>query len=308
MKAKVCLLLLTALYIAKLSFAEIPINTDAVRKSVVFILLPPDQVGVSEVGTGFLIAVPLKSDPGLSRIFLVTARHVVEPQWACSPRPNPLVAALRFNKKNFNADKDENGIDVEALSLVENGKKTWFSHPDERVDLAVFPIIPKVVQDFDHIAIKYSEVGTPEEIKAAVTVGADIMSAGLVPELVDAKRNYPSFQFGKISFIPDTPTHFPCATQPSRTAYLWYAAANFSPGNSGSPVFYVPEGNSVMGFNNQRPMIIGVVSTTILAKNISGLVPIRYLEEILSQNFPDLDLSRVKQKVPDPQPTVTPKP
>ncbi len=303
------LILCVIMWIASVATATIPINTETVRKSVVFIILPTNQAGVSEVGTGFLIFVPLKSNPDVGRIFLVTARHVIDPQWACSPVSAPQVAFLRVNKKNFNPDKDENGTDSGPLPLLENGKKTWFSHPDDRVDLAVFPIAPALVSDFDQIAINYRDFGTSEEIKNIVTVGADIISAGLVPELIGEKRNYPAFQFGRISFIPDTPLRFPCATQPFRTAFLWYAAATFSPGNSGSPVFYVPEGNNVMSFGGQRPMVIGVVSTTILTKNVSGLVPIRYLDEILSESFPDLDLSRTKKPEPQPTPaTSTPKP
>ncbi len=78
-----------------------------------------------EVGTGFLVAIPLTSDPSKAYFLLATARHIVDPQWACAGVTNPTLLYARLNKKTYDPQRDESGIDFVKVTLVNNGSPTW---------------------------------------------------------------------------------------------------------------------------------------------------------------------------------------
>jgi hypothetical protein len=61
------------------------------------------------LGTGFIVLVPVASNPGRVYKLLVTARHMVDPQWAGCPVAAPTKIFLRVNKKNFDPSKNEVG-------------------------------------------------------------------------------------------------------------------------------------------------------------------------------------------------------
>jgi len=275
------------------STAVMPFNADTVSRSVVYIFGPPDPAGNVHVATGFLLVIPLASDPDRGPVFLITARHVVDPRWACAPEPNPTYVNIRLNKKQFRPEAGENGTNVLTLPLIDyKGNRLWLAHTNPSVDLAVIRVDPRVVEDYEHVALPYSQIATRDEIVRDVVVGADIATAGLIPELVDEKRNYPLFKFGKISSLPAEPVRVPCMTNPTtrRTESLWYAATNAVPGNSGSPVIFVPDFLNI-GVS-RRAMVIGLLSTSDLGADVAGIVPVEYLDEIFRASFADLDLTR----------------
>ena len=49
---------------------------------------------------------------------LVTARHLVDPVWACKAPQNPTALYARVNKKVFDPTKDASGVEFIRLSLV----------------------------------------------------------------------------------------------------------------------------------------------------------------------------------------------
>jgi len=285
------------------TFAVMPFNADVMTKSVVYIFGPPDASGKMRVGTGFLLFVPLKSDASRGAVFLVTARHILDPQWACFTDPNPAVVNIRVNKKNFQPDSDVSGTELLPLPLVDaSGRPLWYAHSSGSVDLAVIPVNPMIVEQFEHVAINYSEIATADEIKRDVVIGADIASTGLVPELVEDKRNYPVFKFGKISFMPPEAVRVPCPSRPltHHTEFLWWVATNAVPGNSGSPVIFVPDFLNI-GIA-RRAMVIGVLSTSDVGADVAGVVPVEYLNDIFKENLSYLDLARGERAKPAPPP------
>src|SRR5664279_2049923 len=96
--------------------ANLPINLESVGKSIVFLFNEHNE----PVGTGFIIAVPFKGDTGQGVLAVVTARHVVDPEWAGCPAANPTVLAARVNKKDFVPGVGESGTDSVPLVLVQN--------------------------------------------------------------------------------------------------------------------------------------------------------------------------------------------
>jgi hypothetical protein len=67
--------------------SSMPFNVGIVKKSVVFLYYPKGES--LEVGTGFLVEIPSKVGPTQSRIAVITARHIVDPQWAGCSWKNP---------------------------------------------------------------------------------------------------------------------------------------------------------------------------------------------------------------------------
>ena len=186
MKRATLSLLLCGL-IASIGSAQslIPINTEVVKRAVVF-LYGADATGKAdaskELATGFLVEIPLKSDATKSYMALVTARHVVDPVWACTAAQNPTVIYARVNRKP-SATPQNSDIEFIRLPLVESSNKpVWAKNASDAVDAAVVPIDGTTFLANDVAAIKVAEFGTPEEIKT-VGIGSDIVSAGLVPGL-----------------------------------------------------------------------------------------------------------------------------
>lgn len=273
----------------------LPINTDVVSKSVVFLY---DTAHSSEA-TGFFVGIPIKAQPGMIKLAIVTARHVVDPQWAGCSTPNPQQIFARLNVKDYRPGQNKPGTAVGNVILIVNGKNNWFTSDDNSVDAAVIPIDqPALVMANDVAYINLSDFGTEDEIKKwSIGTGAGIISAGLVPALANAPRNYPAFKFGRVSNVLDEPLQESRCGAGSRvtSTWTWLIAGNFVGGNSGSPIFLLPLDFTLGGgltYQGPRPMLLGLLSATIGGADLAEMVPVEYLFQIIAKNYPDADLYR----------------
>jgi len=284
----------------------IPINTDVVKKAVVFLYATtsagqPDTS--KELATGFLIEIPKKNDPSQSYVALVTARHVVDPMWACVGTEIPKLIYARVNRKQYDASRDASGVEFLPIPLVVDGKAVWTKHSTDTVDAVLVPVAASKFLENDIAVIKVREFGTSTEIKG-VGIGDEIISAGLVPGLSGKKRNYPFFKFGRVSNIPDEQGFIPCHGDTKPLEY-WYIAATLIGGNSGSPIFFLPPGNAVISFARSttptRTFLLGLQSMSLQAGEIAGMTPVERIFEIIeSLKLPDADLFR--GPLPNPPP------
>jgi hypothetical protein len=276
--------------------ATININVDAVQKSVVFLYAADAQGEVDEnrpIGTGFLVGIPLKSDPKRSYAVLVTARHMVDPTWAKCPITNPDIIYMRLNKRTYTPGSTDVGFGFVPIQLTDQGNPTWRHHSDEDIDAAVIPLPKDLGRDFDLVLIPVEFFPTDSEL-ASQSIGDPVMSAGLMPALPGIRRNYPMFKFGQISNIPSEDVETRCTPQqPTFLVKVWLIAANLVPGNSGSPIFHVPLGGSGVTIGGTRPMLLGVQSMSFAGADIAGMTPINFVYEILQGlPLPDADLHR----------------
>ena len=283
---------------------SLPNNTELIKKSVVFIYeaRSPTEAG-RLLGTGFIVGIPLKSDPTRTRIVLVTARHSVDPQWAGCNANNPEAVFIRVNKKDYDPERDQIGVDYLYLSLTTQGKRKWFFHTDDKVDVAVIVLDGPELFKRDVNYIPFRDFGTNAEIKDHnVGIGDSIVSAGVVGALAGANRNYPAFKFGKISSIPSEPVQVRCCPAPRCQPVhrrMWFLAANFVRGNSGSPVFLLPIEFKVgpgLKYVGPRPVLLGMISSTIGGADLGGMVPVEYIYEVFKERLADVDLYRGKKK------------
>jgi hypothetical protein len=284
--------------------ASININVKAVEKTVVF-LYSSDVTGAVDttkpIGTGFLVGVPLKSNPDQARIVLVTARHMIDPVWAhCAGQRNPTVIYARVNKKPDSSQPSSDGVKFVQIPLTADGKPTWIHPTDDAVDAAINPF--PLTDDIDIEAVPVALFPTPEET-ARLSIGDAVMSAGLLPSLAGNNRNYPIFKFGYISNVPSENIKTHCTAQAEFDVKVWLIAANLVPGNSGSPIFHVPLGGSGLVIGETRPMLLGVQSISFLGADVAGMTPIQFVYEMLQQQqFPEDNLRRgLEPPVPLPK-------
>jgi hypothetical protein len=273
------------------------INTQFLKKTIVY-LYRGDTVGHPDpglpLGTGFLVQVPLLSNPNLSFLVLVTARHMIDPAWNHCPDSQPQVIYARYNKKVYDPAKDESGIDYFRLDLYENGNPRWSRPNEEDADVAVVLLKGKLIQDkSDAEGIPISDFATDDEAKQKTTTDP-VLSVGLLPAYPGVKRNYPAWKFGQISDKPEEPVPVPCVKDGATTLMrLWFMSINLVPGNSGSPIFYAPEGSNGVSFGGGRPFLMGLQSASFLGADISGMTPVQYIfEAIQNLKLQDADLYR----------------
>lgn len=277
-----------------------PVNYDVIRKSVVFIYARGADGQTQPDGTAFILAFPLKSKPNRGYAILVTARHMVDASWTgCPDVPAQLVA--RFNKKDFHEDDPtSNGTvdyDLPSYSAAYNGPRwqNWVVPADDSADVAFTVLNAGQLEAIgaDVSPIGLGELATPDETKLMNT-GSQVMSAGLIPAFSGVRRNYPVFKFGYISSRPDEKiTMKDCPNGTARQETAWTIAASLVPGNSGSPVLYVPVSFGGVGFGGYgRASLIGVQSSAIVGWDVAGMTPIQFLIDSLKiADIPDADLS-----------------
>ncbi len=307
--ARTLVTVFVVLFPSVLAFGAININTEAVQKSVVFLYAGQPDGGVNKnaaLGTGFLISVPLLSDPKRSYVMLVTARHVLDPSWAkCPVLSNPSVIYMRLNKKDYSPSSTEVGFDFVPIPLIERGQQKWLHLPAEDIDAAVVPLPIDLSDRFDLAEISLENFPTDKELEAQ-SIGDQVMSAGLMPALPGIKRNYPIFKFGQISNIPKEDIETRCVPQPQQPTFfvkVWLIAANLISGNSGSPIYHVPFGGNGISIGGTRPMLLGVQSISFGGADVAGMTPINFVYEIIEKMaLPDADLRRG----PKPAPTAPP--
>jgi hypothetical protein len=303
MKAKVVFatfVVSISLILERAVFAIVTIDTEIVKKAVVFIYPSDDKGEVDkskQLGTGFLVGIPSKADPKISYVFLVTARHIVDPVWAGCATINPNRLYIRVNRAGFDPTANESGVRYFPIDLAQQGKRTWFGSMDEHVDAAVLNVpdeLAKRQEEYEAKYISYDQFGKPEEIKK-LGVGSDVASAGLVPGLQGVRRNYPIFKFGKIANIPDEMATFKCTKDSYTTPVrVWWLAMNQVGGNSGAPIFFTPlfPPGGFITSGEPRAMIIGLQSLAVDGGDIAGMTEAKYIIQIIGEHVDsDADLT-----------------
>jgi hypothetical protein len=256
------------------------IDVRRVQKSVIFLYAANGAGEVDKtkpLGTGFIVEYPAKDGVGKTRRAIVTARHIVDPEWAKCGTGNPSEIFARSNRD------PEHGGSVGFFSVPLNREdRPWLRSSNDGVDVAVVPMDHIDTSQFDLASIKISEFPTKAEEKA-LDIGDQIVSAGLLPDLPGVMRNYPIFKFGRISSIPAEPIETQCnARSPKVFLNLWLIAVNLVSGNSGAPIFYMPSTTESSLPGNTRTVLLGVQSISFFGVGIAGMMPIKYVSEILA--------------------------
>lgn len=194
------------------------------------------------VGTGFFLALDYGDRTAAGgptyRLFMVTNRHVLE------GRDDLLI---RVNKHGGAAQRFQ-------LPLRGAEGRTWATHPDENVDIAVVLINARVLgeQGIDFNYFRPSDiayVATMQEL--SIGPGEELFVLGFPMGISGVERNYVVARSGMIARFDD---------EILATSRGFLIDASIFPGNSGGPVIVKPTSESLAGASPiGRAYLIGAV-------------------------------------------------
>jgi hypothetical protein len=249
----------------------------------------------SPVGTGFLVRIPHLHDDKATLV-LVTARHMFDPEWAhCPGKRNPTVLYARVNSIPGSAEN----VRYIRLTLSDGGRPAWFKHRRDDIDAAVilFPATDEDLTKSDFRFLPAWRLPTKEEL-GKLSIGDDIVSAGMLIDLRRTTKNYPVFKFGKVSNILGEDIAIGCGG-PVFNIEAWLIAVNLVPGNSGSPIFYYPpfgENADVRSSGLDRLVLLGIQSASVVTSDVAYMTPATYVFDIIEDmKLRDADLYRGKK-------------
>lgn len=263
-------------------------------KKVVAFIFTLDKAGKPVAqGTGFFVGMENPQNPNQFRVYIVTAKHVLQTNDRKSWLPSVFV---RLNKK-------DSGSDMLRLDIVADGaEKNIFVHEDTTVDIAVVPALPDQAK-YDFKFLPDELLTTKEDYqKLNISEGSEVFFTGLFFPYIGEQRNYPIVRFGRVALVTDEKVNFGGVK-----TELYLMEANAYAGNSGAPVFFYlgadrQPGSIIIGdpvlklagiisgrFNDVVPVqITQTEAVPIVAPNlgIAGVVPAYKLHEILfSEEF-----------------------
>lgn len=266
-------------------------NLDIIRNAVVYLHVYDDKNQLKEVGTGFLLLVPSKSNPRMGYELLVTARHMVDPVWMGCENTTQSVSIV-FNTKDYDPAKDTTGV-LERRLVAGPGGTIWTYPEDNSADAAVTVLDGQSMSALalSNEPLRVSELATEDEL-LHVNSGDPVVSAGLLDGASGIKRNQPIFKFGNVSSIPQEKIGVSCCPScTSKPLIEWMIAASLVPGNSGSLIYYMPNGLLDAGTYNKRPFLMGVQSSSFIGSDVAGMTPARFImQAVLKLKLQDADL------------------
>jgi len=155
---------------------------------------------------------------------LVTAKHVFY-----NPIENWNPSSIRIRFSWFDEKPVDKYLGVELL-LKENKNKLWYSHPNNNVDLACLPfLIPDNVDVGKSLStLAYKDISSND----AIYEGSQILVLGYPGNIGKEFHSKALVRFGIISWVP------PLISYDNKILI----DCNVYPGNSGGPVFKMPNG------------------------------------------------------------------
>ena len=279
------------------------VPASALRKTIGFLRVEFTKNGTpwNAYGTGFFV---LLEDKRLGEnrgfIYLVTNRHVVEPQENGEKYP----VGRTFLKLNFK--QAQQGLESKEDIIPIGGNIHWYFSKDDSVDLAVMPLGVNDTIDFE--AFPVSLFATKEVIEQSqINEGDSVLYTGYFSDFPSLRRVQPIVREGFIAMLPneliETTLH-----KPGR---VYLADIHVFEGNSGGPLFVNIAGyrNGSMTVGGFPYRLLGVVSgyftedthfkltvaTTLEGKfqgnsGIAMVVPADELKQLLE--LPELQIQR----------------
>lgn len=242
--------------------------------------------------TAFVLSVPDRTHKRFVR-FLVTARHVVDPEWAHCAAKNPASIEIRLNKRS-------GGVGYETIPLGAGSARRFVTPDDGTSDLAVILLDRLLIPNLDaykFIDLPFRLLPTEAELQTMRT-DQKVMTAGLPARLPLEFRTYPISDTGVLSKMPAQPVEIGCGTN-SRSnplvnpLHVWFISAPVPQGVSGAPVYTAMARDLD---STQTPVLVGIQSVAWPEKGVAGITPAAALGDLvmtaLGRSRPEMDLYR----------------
>jgi hypothetical protein len=197
---------------------RLTIVPDEIRKCVAYIMCKVSSGAVKPAGTVFFVGTEYP-DVGLSSVFAVTARHLIE---GVRERSSDGKVYVRMNFRDG------------GWRMIATDIDAWRFHPtDSHTDVAVLPFSSAFSANHDHQFFPLSGFSTDEVMaKWKIGIGDEIFLVGLFYGHIGRQRNTPIVRVGNIAAMPEEPVE---TEMGFIDAYL--VEARSIGGLSGSPVF-----------------------------------------------------------------------
>jgi hypothetical protein len=178
-------------------------------------------------GTGFFVGVPDSTNPAISYVYLVTAKHVLFDSKTNSLYPRIVT---RLNKRGGSILRGN-------IPLVAQGTdKTVYFHSDPTVDLAVIPTGWPVSDIIDGKWFPENLIIDRNTLNSLhIEEGTEVFFTGLFTQHIGAKKNHLIFRFGHLALV----TEERISWIGGQMAELFLMESSSYGGNSGSPVFFL---------------------------------------------------------------------
>jgi hypothetical protein len=263
-----------------------------ISESVLFLYAsaPVDGEAAERIATGFLLKLP-QGSAGNTR-FLVTARHVVDPEWARCGRPNPQSITVRLNRRT-------GGISYRTLTLERDHLRQFLTSPDPETDLALIPFSRKDVpdlEDFKLVDLAIDTLPTESEL-SRLHEAQEIATVSVAPPKLVGLTDFPISESAMITSLSEgAKVPVRCALEsPAKSIRIWLINANVEDGLSGAPVYAAfargPHGVST-------PLLVGIQAVVWPERGEAGITPVAALFEILKIKREGVQLAMNDREAP----------
>lgn len=229
------------------------------------------------IASAFVVSVPDSAHRKSNR-FLVTARHVVDPQWADCSDQNPASIDLRLNRRN-------GGVGYETIALTSDTGRRFFTPTDPTADIAIIPLDQSLIPNLDDyriIDIPFRLLPTSAEIEL-IHSDQQIMTA----KPSAGPGSYPVSESGSLSKMPAESVGVQCGLRqsvraPAKPLHVWFISAGVHQEVSGAPV-YASIARSPGA--TRSPILLGIQSVAWPDRGAAGITPSPALGDLIQSTL-----------------------
>ncbi len=203
--------------------------------------------------TGFLYGnfIAQEGNGKTYKIYLVTNKHVFN---------DSKIAWLRFNPEG-----DEPAREYDIVLLDRDNNRTWKTHPDPDIDLAIIEINATFLKSqgirFEFFRSDQHLITKAQAAEAGISEGDGVFVLGFPMGMIGEKRNFVIVKQGAIARIRDALTG---------NAKEFLVDTSIFPGNSGGPVISRPEIVSIQGTQPySRSSLLGIVASYVPYQDVA---------------------------------------
>jgi len=188
-----------------------------------------------ERGTGFFVSASLPENPGFSKVFIVTNKHVLNRDAKMRQQAESIILGVNV-KRNGEIVAEYVNYPIRYV----NGKPAWRGHGNTDVDVLAIDATP-LIDGWDELSWKHARysafAGKKLINKHQITAGDEVVVVGYPLGLRQGKTNYPLVRQGMLSTRVDENLH---DEDSGRTLRAFLIDGATVPGSSGSPVLLKP--------------------------------------------------------------------
>lgn len=240
------------------------------------------------VATAFVISVPDSDHHGALRL-LITARHVVDPEWAHCAARNPASILLRLNRRS-------GGVGYRSVPLRLAHGRNYFTSSDPTADIVAIRLDKTLIADLDDykfLDVPSSMLPTAAEALQFQT-DQPVMTARIPSSSQGESGNFPVFNAGVLATMSSESVNVRCdpppgARLPLKPLHVWLVNVRVPQGASGAPVYAaINRGVDAV----KTPVLLGVQAVAWPEQGVAAVTPAIALSGLIHSVLRDRNVHR----------------